>query len=361
MRVSSPLDPRRQERAVAFAALTLLGAAALTFTGERAAMTALGPAPVPSVSVRVRSSDYEASAPKPPPGSLTIDLTTAPLTDGSHLPQRSFMPSAPLPSEALAELTGSGDVLATFDVNLKPTAARYALSARGRCEGAPRCPLTLRLGGEALGSVELHPEIDLHTLLLDQRHIIPQGKLELVSERRTAPGKAQLSHLALSPLGPRVELAVGTPEARPYLVSGFYPDEADGNRRAAWGAGERSRFALVLAPDDTDYQIQLVAHAHAAVAPLMLKATLERAGEPATPSAGKPKEPSPRSLGEQRVGPGWGYVTFRVPRGALTTGVNQLTLHYPTTAKPSDTEPGSSDNRSLAVRYEWLRVSPIPR
>lgn len=350
---------------MAIAASTLLGAASLTWCGEHAAMTALGPAPVPSVTVRVRTSDYEASVPKPQPGSLTIDLTSAALSDGSHLPQRSFVPSAPLPSEALGELSKSGDVAATFDVNLKPTAARYALSVRGRCEGAPRCPLTLRLGGEALGSVELRPEIDLFTLLLDQRYIIPQGKLELEDGHRGAAGKAQLSHLALTPLGPRVELAVGTPEARPYLVSGFYPDEADGNRRAAWGAGERSRFALVLAPDDTDYQIQLVAHAVAGIAPLMVKATLESAGEPAapTPNAGQPTEPSrrERSLGEQRVGPGWGYVTFRVPRGALVAGVSWLTLHYPTTAKPSETEPGSSDDRSLAVRYEWLRVSPIPR
>ncbi|MEZ4375409.1 MAG: hypothetical protein R3B07_31650 [Polyangiaceae bacterium] len=152
----------------------------------------------------------------------------------------------------------------------------------------------------------------------------------------------ELTHLTLMPLGRSIDLDIGTPSARPFLVQGFYDDESDGERTAAWSSGVRSVIALALDPEATNaYEVRITGHAIEGLAPLNVEARLNG-----------------KSIGTQKFGAGWGYYTYSVPASLLQKGTNLLELSYPTSVRPSETEPGSKDQRELAIRIEKIWVTP---
>lgn len=363
------LDSSRPARNVGISLALVLGAGLLVWSGEHAwsqapaadsttlaSVTLEAAAPSSSV-VRVRPSDFETPVPSPPPGSVTLRLFDSPIAAGLALSQLTQAPTNTLspsvgadvvpPAEdedAVSEPAVSVSSSAELAFTLQPLAARYALGLRGRCAQPERdegdnCEVALKLNGSPLARVKFSEDASLQTTLLDHSKLNPGGnRLRLEVE---AESDVLLTHLTLMPISEKLELNVGTPEARPYLLSGFYADEADGNRRAAWSSELSSALALVVEPKASAYEVRLLAHAAPGIAPLAVKATLN----------GKP-------LGSRNFGQGWGYYSYEIPSGALRRGGNQLELIYPTATRRSETEPGSNDSRLLSVRLERLWLAP---
>lgn len=360
------LDSSRPARLVGISLALALGAGLLVWSGERSwnqpaditpspPLTAESASAAPSV-VRVLPSDLVA--PTTPLGSVTLRLFDVPLAEG-------FVPSQlndPTPTNTLSPALGTdttpaagGEDLASepavgfegdveLELSVQPLATRYSLGLRGRCaqpetDEGDNCKVTLKLNGSAIARLGFSEDTSLQSTQQDYAHLNPGGnKLRLEVE---AENDVLVSHLSLLPISEKLELNIGTLSARPYLVRGFYADETDGDRSAAWSSALSSVLALVVEPKPVEYELRLLAHAARGIAPLSVAATLN----------GKP-------LGSRNFGQGWGYYNYRVPKGTLQRGANQLELTYPTAARPKETEPGSGDTRLLSVRLERLWLGP---
>ncbi|MCA9630854.1 MAG: hypothetical protein KC766_24475 [Myxococcales bacterium] len=364
--IPRPLDPWRQGRALTIGACYLAGALGTVCYGEIAATR---PAPTEEVEVdvagapdseakpgvgRVKQDAFLVPPPDAPAGSITRNLFESPLPNGVTLTQIGAREGGNTDTDGVAPVAdpaSAGEpaaVLAdrTVVYDLKAfgrKAGEYVVAVRGRCNkppGAPSCRLRLALNGSDLTVMSFSDSVSLQSRVIQSARLNPQGNgLGLLS---MGDSSLELTHLSLMPLGPSLDLNVGTPSARPYLVAGFYDDESDGNRRAAWSSGERSVIALPIAPrPDRAYVVRITAHAVEALAPLTVEARLN----------GKP-------LGSEKFGAGWGYHSYPVPRGSLQSGANLLELSYPTTVQPAEVEPGSEDHRALAVRIEKVWVTP---
>ncbi len=306
----------------------------------------------------VRQNAFQVPPPKEPAGSVTLRLYEAPLPNGVTMTQIGAVEEpanvdtdSVAPPAQRASTAEPASVLATSNVvyDLKAfqrKASEYVVAVRGRCAkapGTPSCRLRLTLNGGDLTVMSFSDSLSVQSRVIRSAQLNPQGNtIGLVSMGDSA---LELTHLSLMPLGYSAELNIGTPSARPYLVSGFYDDEADGNRRAAWSSGERSVIAIAIAPQAANqYEVRITGHAIEALAPLNVEARLN----------GKP-------LGVQKFGAGWGYYTYQVPAGVLQKGTNLLELSYPTSVRPAETDPGSGDERELAVRLEKVWVTPKDR
>lgn len=298
---------------------------------------------------------FQVPPPSAPAGSQTLQLFGAPLPVGVTMTQiGGEVPPEDTDTDSVAPALDelpSGEpaaVLAaqTVSYDLKPLARKagqYVIAVRGRCNkpaGTPSCRIKLTLNGSDLAVLTFSDSLSLQSRVIQSALLNPQGNtIGMLSQGDSA---LELTHLSLTPLGRSAELNVGAPSARPYLVQGFYDDEADGNRRAAWSSGERSVIALALDPEPTSpYEVRITGHAIEALVPLEVEGRIN----------GRP-------LGKQKFGAGWGYHTYSVPSGVLQKGTNLLELSYPTSVRPAETEPGSKDQRQLAVRIEKVWLSP---
>ncbi|MGE0324670.1 MAG: hypothetical protein AB7K71_07205 [Polyangiaceae bacterium] len=360
-----PLDPWRQGRALAIGACYLAGTLATVCYGEYAATR---PAPTERVEVEVAGDATPLGKPtfgssKPtvapaaahaPAGSLTLRLFDAPLPSGVTMTQLGVAEKpAAVDTDSVAPAVdeSSGEpaaVLATGTVvydlkSLARKAGQYVIGVRGRCNkptGTPSCRVKLALNGSDFATLSFSDSLSLQSRVIQSAMLNPQGNaVGLVSLGDSA---LEVTHLTLMPLGRSIDLDVGTPSARPFLVQGFYDDESDGERTAAWSSGVRSVIALALDPEATNaYEVRVTGHAIEGLAPLNVEARLNG-----------------RSIGTQKFGAGWGYYTYSVPANLLQKGTNLLELSYPTSVRPSETEPGSKDQRELAIRIEKIWVTP---
>ncbi|MCA9644819.1 MAG: hypothetical protein KC492_29215 [Myxococcales bacterium] len=360
-----PLDPWRQGRALAIGLCYLGGTLATVSYGEYAATR---PAPAEQVEVEVEGDAKPLGQPSvarknptgvlapsaPPPGSLTLRLFDAPLPGGVTMTQLGVeaQPASADTDAIPSPVEESGGepaaVLATptvvYDLKaLARKAGQYVLGLRGRCNkapGTPSCRVKLTLNGSDLATLSFSDSLSLQSRVIQSALLNPQGNaLGLVSLGDSA---LELTHLTLMPLTPSIDLDVGTTSARPFLVDGFYDDESDGERSAAWSSGNRSVIALALDPEATNsYEVRITGHAIEGLAPLNVEARVNG-----------------KSIGSQKFGAGWGYYTYSVPPSVLQKGTNLLELSYPTSVRPAETEPGSKDQRQLAIRLEKIWVTP---
>jgi hypothetical protein len=149
--------------------------------------------------------------------------------------------------------------------------------------------------------------------------------------------------ITLSPAETSLALDIGTPEARRYLASGFSGDEQNADGTFAWSEGPKSELVVTLpdAPDATVLEVKGLAY-HA-LAPL----------EVAVGANGKP-------VGSFRMETGFSRAGILLPRGSLTAGTNKIDFTYARTTKASEHEPGSSDDRELAMLYDRILIAPLP-
>jgi hypothetical protein len=131
-------------------------------------------------------------------------------------------------------------------------------------------------------------------------------------------------------------------EHRARLLSGFYGVEGlDTSVPTVWSRGKCSRLGFLLAPSTGEYRLRVGGRSLPALAPLAITVRLNgaRLGTLTGTLA-----PSVAELG--------------IPSGVLVRGGNEIEFSYPATARPSKTDPGSRDDRDLALNVERLEVVP---
>ncbi|MEZ4338119.1 MAG: hypothetical protein R3B82_15980 [Sandaracinaceae bacterium] len=153
--------------------------------------------------------------------------------------------------------------------------------------------------------------------------------------RRSLPPPPAGSPIRVEADVSRIVVDAGEPEARPHLAEGFSFDERDGDRSFVWSTGPRSVLRLAGLPVDRPLELVLVVSAVPSPHDEGLDVTLV---------ADAPLE----GLHLEDDVPA--RIVRRVPAGALEGG--RLELRYGWTFQPP------RDDRSLAMKLEWLCVGP---
>ena len=159
-------------------------------------------------------------------------------------------------------------------------------------------------------------------------------------------------------------LDLGTPAARPALVSGWSWDERDGEGSGsqgaggdsgrdtsfAWGVGEQSvvRFFLTE-PRDLTIRLHGRPFAFDGASPQTVEVEVD----------GRPLSPPTRWVLDPAADPGVGTYTVTVPENSLRAGFNRLTLRYAWARSPRELGL-SNDSRALAVAWYGMELSPVP-
>jgi hypothetical protein len=228
-------------------------------------------------------------------------------------------------------------------VRLRPAPANYALGLVGRADAGPGpLPLQIFVNGVGVGLAQLPTAGGSGSVLVERERVVA-GDNQLEVTRPKGRG-ATLERLLLEPISEAVLLDIGGPRGRAYLAAGFSFDETAGGTTCTWSDGPSSQLRLFVQPTGASYRLMLRAHAFAPVAPVV--ATLRINGRPA---------------GSVEMTADFAVRTVLLTPDALRTGVNEIELSYSRTARPSSTLAGSSDNRDLAVRYDWVELTPTSR
>jgi len=264
-----------------------------------------------------------------------------------------FNPSAPSAGQALLEgfavQPEAGRLLARLSsstgrlrLRLHPLPTDYLVGVSGRAFAEPTrsTRVHLAVNGAAVGSVELFGTGGAGIVQ------VPVGRLRagdnLIDLTQNPGPTAIIERLVVEPVLDHALVDVGSPAARPHLISGFSTDEALPYGTGAWSEGPLSRLSLFLAPADTPYRLAFAAHAFPALAPLMVDVSLNG-----------------QALGRLIVNAALGVHELTVPRDRVKGGQNLLEFAYARTAQPRASIQGSTDPRELAVRYDWVELSGV--
>jgi phosphatidylinositol glycan class B len=144
--------------------------------------------------------------------------------------------------------------------------------------------------------------------------------------------------IELSPLPATSELDFGTASARPYLLEGWSNDEHEAGRSAVWSDGEQA--SVLLSFDGVAKPVLRVsARGYRRALPLDVDVSVdgERVGSFAAPD-------------------GWQNVGIPLPDGDYSGASKIISLAFSRTARASDSNPESQDQRRLALRVDRIWV-----
>ena len=150
---------------------------------------------------------------------------------------------------------------------------------------------------------------------------------------------ARLRSMALVPLPVRTVIDFGTPEGRQWLLDGWSSDENEGERTVLWNNGNRSRLQVWLIGKE-DARLRIEARAYAAALPLSVEVRL-----------------NDNVAGAFQPGAEWGAYEVPLLARFFGDGASVIEFRYDRVAKPSDHEPGSHDERELAVRWDRITIA----
>jgi len=150
---------------------------------------------------------------------------------------------------------------------------------------------------------------------------------------------ARFRNFALTALPDRTLLDLGTSEARSSLLEGWAEDEREGERTVLWSLGERSRLSVWLA-GKRDARLSVEARAYPPALPMNVEVRLND-----TP------------VGTFQPTAAWGTHELTLPARFFANGPSLVEFHYDRTAKPSQAEAGSQDERELALRVDRITIS----
>jgi hypothetical protein len=137
-------------------------------------------------------------------------------------------------------------------------------------------------------------------------------------------------------------LDLGTEDGRAILTEGFSPPEQVGPRRASWSEGSASELSFSVQGDAKEHLLAFVAEPYFPISPVSVKVAI-----------------NDKPVGELQLASGWKAYKLKIPDGLIKNGDNALNFDYSKTARPSATEPGSTDERELSVRFAQIQVQPI--
>jgi GPI mannosyltransferase 3 len=144
--------------------------------------------------------------------------------------------------------------------------------------------------------------------------------------------------IELAPMVAPSELDVGTVEAREFLLDGWSSNEHDGARSVVWSAGPRATAVLSLKGLKKPV-LHLSAQGYSQALPINVTVSLngEKVGIFAAPD-------------------GWQDISVPLPTREHDTDGEIVAFEFDRTARPSDMNPQSDDNRDLALRVDRLWV-----
>ena len=136
-----------------------------------------------------------------------------------------------------------------------------------------------------------------------------------------------------------LDVHFGNPLTRRLLRTGWNQDESRGGQSFVWSSGNQSELTVPLPADD---DIRLAFEC----APFIF---------PGSPQQSVSISLNGTSIGEVVLQSGDAVYSTTLPSRLLVNGDNTLELRYRYSRRPDEAIPGSTDTRSLAVR--WLRMS----
>jgi hypothetical protein len=283
-----------------------------------------------------------------PTGGLALDL----LRIDSASAQLAFDVGAPTTRQWMTKGWGSDETIGgrsaarlrppngELMVRLRPVAADYVLGILAMSEGVDKSlhlpvevnsakPGMLAPAGEYGPSFLRIPRSALH---------VGENVIKLV----VAPNAHfAIDFLVLQPIETDVFLDIGTPEGRQNLGKGFSVDETSGLGTSTWSDAPSSHIVVWMAPLATPYRLSVHASALPPLAPLGVEVTLNG-----------------KSLGSFLAGPHPDTYDMDVPAGTAKDGQNVIEFKYAATRQPRQVDARSQDTRHLALRYDWLELTP---
>jgi hypothetical protein len=144
--------------------------------------------------------------------------------------------------------------------------------------------------------------------------------------------------MALEPLPDREAIDLGTSEARPSILDGWSNDEVEGKRTVLWNNGPRSRLQVWL-NGQKEARLRIEARAYSPALPLSVEVRL-----------------NDNVVGAFQPTADWGVYEVPLDAKFFGNGASVIEFRYDRTAKPSEHEPGSHDERELAVRWDRITI-----
>lgn len=223
-----------------------------------------------------------------------------------------FAEALPLVPSQKTRVFANGSFVGTLNIHNKWKKQRLAIPASALVKGKNR----IRFEYEAA----VRP-VDVDPKLQDTRQLA-----------------IRFRRIEMSPLPPSRDLDVGAASARSYLLEGWSGDEREAGRSAVWTDGDRASAILSFA-GITKPVLRLTAKAYSRALPLEVSVTID--GTPAGAFAGPD---------------GWQNLALALPEADYSGGAKVVTFNFSRTARVSDGNPESDDQRKLALRVDRIWV-----
>ncbi|MET0411533.1 MAG: hypothetical protein ABW217_09560 [Polyangiaceae bacterium] len=228
---------------------------------------------------------------------------------------------------------------ATVQFDLTPVPGDYVLTAVARVEGGKSAKVTPTLNGKALPAWSLTEDWAMYTSKVP-KDLLAAGKDELALATGTSkePLTVKLDTVSLAPIGDRATIEMGAPVGG-LLIDGFYRTERG---KVRWSRGKKSILGVVLAPGKGPYRLTMEGSGFPPISPISTTAVVNG-----------------KEVGTASFTKKFGSVSWDVPAGVLTAGLNRIELTYDKSGTPKAFGK-SKDTRDLAVRIERLSIAPTP-
>ncbi|HWO08017.1 MAG TPA: glycosyltransferase family 39 protein, partial [Polyangiaceae bacterium] len=152
-------------------------------------------------------------------------------------------------------------------------------------------------------------------------------------ERRLSIG---FDRIRLEPLPPVTALDMGSPEARAALLEGWSADETEAGRTVVWSVGPRARLRASLLGAQ---RLELEARAYGPAMPVQVDVVVDG-----------------QRVGSFQPTDSWSRQSVPLVPLLVSEHPSSIELRFDHTARPARHEPGSSDERELALRVARLEI-----
>ena len=332
----SPAGGRSGGRAV-FA----LGGALVGFALGRAVDWPAPETAEPAAKHRATVTSARSPESKKPRGPSELALALA--TDEASRALKGRWIRAQIGPHPCVETTGPKGAI---ELRVSPEPKTYSLAIVAQAVGVASdaaLETAVLLNGRKLGRWRIGAEWDMQALILPSGTLVDGlNTVEFELPASAAPDQPMLAvaTVHLGPLFDNAYASLSTEGAGGSLIRGYYGREGDGADAVTWSAGLRTRIGLLLAPSDSDYELELQGYAFAPLQPLNVEAVVNSTSKVTA-----------------RVGEG-PQTVFRFPRGAFINGLNIVELVYPKAVRPSEMVKGSEDGREIALRIAKVSARP---
>jgi phosphatidylinositol glycan class B len=217
---------------------------------------------------------------------------------------------------------------------------------------APSQHTRVTVNDRAAGVIDFTPNWRLQTLRLDPDFLQPgSNRVRFDYESVVTPAAlnpastddrqlaVRFDSLRLEPLPAPSQIDLGTPESHALLLEGWSGDERDGSRSAVWSVGPSARMLLTLSGDNPAQSLQVESKGYRPALPLEVTVFVNE-----------------QVAGSFSVSADWQTHEVPLSQSSFSKLGDIVEFRFDRTARPSQHEPGSRDERELAVRFDQIRV-----